>query len=152
MWAPVSSARLGAGWPRTPGRVRNGMSTNMPPAGWAGVPATMPATRIRIGPIGSIDVSWTIPEPSAAAAAGEAITGTTVAAVTGRVAVRRTERTDRDAGKGVSAVTSAYPAGSTAATVSWAPRGICHVVVHTAVLCRTPGIALIDFSTVGVMS
>ena len=56
-------------------------------------------------------------------------------------------------GNGVSAVIAAYPAGSTAATLSCCcPCGVCHVVVHTAALCRTPGIAMIDFSTAGVTS
>jgi len=45
MSLPVISARLGFGWPRTPGRVRDRMSTNMPPAGSAGVRVTIPATR-----------------------------------------------------------------------------------------------------------
>src|SRR5579859_1991830 len=83
MSVPVIRARLGVGRPRTPGTVRMGMITNMPPAGSAGVRATIPATRTRTGPISSCDVSWTVPVPRAAAADGEASTGMTVAALTG---------------------------------------------------------------------
>src|SRR3984885_7071708 len=128
------------------------MSTNMPPPGWAGVLATRPATRTRIGPTGSPDVSWTTPGPSTAAAAGEAITGMTVLAVTGALSAGPKALTGTR-GNGVSAVSAAYPAGSTAATLSWRPpKGSCQVVVHTAVLCPTPGIALSFRSTAGVMS
>ncbi len=90
--------------------------------------------------------------PRAAAADGEASTGMTVAALTGVLSGGPKALTGMR-GKGVSAVIAAYPAGSTAATVSWCcPSGVCQVVVQAAAACRTPGIALMDFSTAGVMS
>ena len=114
--------------------------------------ATTPATRTRIGPISSCDVSWTIPRPRTAAADGEASTEMTVPAPTGDLSAGPKALTGMR-GNGVSAVIAAYPAGSTAATlICCCPSGVSHVVVHTAVLCRTPGTAMIDFSTAGVMS
>ena len=91
-----------------------------------------------------------IPGPSAAAAAGEASTGMTVAAVTGVLSAEPKALTGIR-GNGVSAVIAAYPAGSTAATLSCCcPCGVCHVVVHAAVACRTPGTAMISCSRPGV--
>ena len=127
------------------------MSRNAPPA-WAGVRAMTPATRILSGPIGSSDRNGTIPVPRAAAADGEASTGMTVPGPTGVLSSAGPKAPTGIRGKGVSAVSAAYPAGSTAATVSCCPCGACHVVVHTAVLCRTPGTAAIAFCTAGVMS
>ena len=97
-------------------------------------------------------MSWTIPVPRTAAADGEASTGITVAALTGVLSAGPKALTGMR-GKGVSAVIAAYPAGSTAATlICCCPSGVSHVVVQTAALCRTPGIAMIDFSTAGVTS
>src|SRR5579872_3300365 len=126
MSGPVISARLGTGRPRAPGRVRIVMSTNMPPAGSAGVLVTIPATLIVIGPIRYCEVSWTAPVPRTAAADGEASTGMTVfgagAACAGPadaagVAGAGPKALAGTRGNGVSAVTAAYPAGSTSATV-----------------------------------
>ena len=49
---PLTRTRLGAGCPAGPGRVSCGMTTNVPPPGWAGVLLTMPATRTENGPAG----------------------------------------------------------------------------------------------------
>ena len=47
---PVTRSMLGAGEPACPGRVSSGMTTKDPPAGWAGVLASRPATRTRAVP------------------------------------------------------------------------------------------------------
>ena len=78
---PLSSSRLaGAGAVAVlPGAARSGSRTNAPPPGSAGVPAIRPATRTVSGP--ATIVPWSalslpgLPR-SAAAAAGEASTGT----------------------------------------------------------------------------
>ena len=80
-WASVDGRagdqdHVGAGWPVGPGRVSSGMTTKVPPPGWAGVPLRVPATRTWNGPIAVQRVSWVAPVPRRAAAAGEASTGT----------------------------------------------------------------------------
>ena len=61
MALPVTRTMLGAGWPAGPGRVSSGMTTKVPPPGWAGVLLRMPATRTLTGPIGYSEVSCVAP-------------------------------------------------------------------------------------------
>src|ERR1700678_3188039 len=149
MLVPVSSRLFGWGVPPAPGRVCNGIRIHAPPPeGAAGVADRVPVMWTVIGPVTLIEVSWLVPRPSAATAAGDARTPMVVAGVTGRGLTLRAP--GGMAGNGVVAVSAAYWAGLTATTVICCPPGLVQAVDQTAANRRTPRTAATSRSAAGL--